>query len=35
MASPGGYLRGMAEKAGAGGLHLGRSFYGRMSAQAA
>ncbi|MBL4758951.1 MAG: replication protein C, partial [Rhizobiales bacterium] len=29
--SPGGYLRGMVEKAQAGELHLDRSFYGRMS----
>ena len=29
--SPGGYLRGMCEKAKAGELHLERSFYGRMS----
>lgn len=29
--SPGGYLRGMVEKARAGELHLDRSFYGRMS----
>jgi len=29
--SPGGYLRGMVEKAVAGELHLDRSFYGRMS----
>lgn len=35
VASPGGYLRGMVEKAGAGGLHLERSFYGRFSGQAA
>jgi len=35
VASPGGYLRGMIEKAGAGELHLERSFYGRLSAQAA
>ncbi len=35
VASPGGYLRGMVEKAGAGELHLERSFYGRLSAQAA
>ncbi|GFE67259.1 plasmid replication protein RepC [Litoreibacter roseus] len=33
--SPGGYLRGMVEKAGAGELHLERSFYGRLSGQAA
>ncbi|WP_264187701.1 plasmid replication protein RepC [Salipiger thiooxidans] len=35
VASPGGYLRGMIEKAGAGELHLERSFYGRLSGQAA
>lgn len=35
VASPGGYLRGMIEKAGAGELHLERSFFGRLSAQAA
>ena len=35
VASPGGYLRGMIEKAGAGELHLERSFYGRLSEQAA
>lgn len=35
VASPGGYLRGMVERAGAGGLHLERSFYGRPSGQAA
>lgn len=29
--SPGGYLRGMIEKAQAGELHLDRSFYGRMN----
>ena len=33
VASPGGYLRGMIEKAGAGELHLERSFYGRLSGQ--
>ncbi len=33
VASPGGYLRGMVEKAGAGELHLERSFYGRLSGQ--
>ncbi len=33
--SPGGYLRGMVEKARAGDLHLERSFYGRLSGQAA
>ncbi len=31
----GGYLRGMVEKAGAGELHLERSFYGRLSGMAA
>ena len=35
VASPGGYLRGMVEKAGTGELHLERSFYGRLSGQAA
>lgn len=35
VASPGGYLRGMVEKAGAGELHLERSFYGRLSGQVA
>jgi replication initiation protein RepC len=35
VASPGGYLRGMVEKAGAGELHLERSFYGRLNGQAA
>ncbi|MGH1332007.1 MAG: plasmid replication protein RepC [Paracoccaceae bacterium] len=35
VASPGGYLRGMVEKAGAGELHLERSFYGRLREQAA
>ena len=35
VASPGGYLCGMVEKAGAGELHLERSFYGRLSGQAA
>jgi replication initiation protein RepC len=30
VASPGGYLRGMVEKSGAGELHLDRSFYGRL-----
>lgn len=34
VASPGGYLRGIVEKAGAGELHLERSFYGRLSSQA-
>ncbi len=33
VASPGGYLRGMVEKAGAGELHLDRSFYGRLNEQ--
>ena len=33
VASPGGYLRGMVEKAGAGELHLERSIYGRLSGQ--
>ena len=31
VTSPGGYLRGMVEKAGAGELHLDRSFYGRLN----
>ena len=35
VTSPGGYLRGMVEKAGAGELHLERSFYGRLTGQAA
>ena len=35
VSSPGGYLRGMVEKAGAGELHLERSFYGRLSGQVA
>lgn len=35
VASPGGYLRGMVEKAGAGELHIERSLYGRLSARAA
>ncbi len=35
LASPGGYLRGMVEKAEAGELHLERSFYGRLSGKAA
>lgn len=35
VASPGGYLRGMADKAGTGELHLERSFYGRLSGRAA
>ena len=34
-ASPAGYLRGIVQKAGAGELHLERSFYGRLSGQAA
>ena len=34
VVSPGGYLRGMVEKAGAGELHLERSFYGRLNGQA-
>ena len=34
VTSAGGYLRGMTEKAGAGELHLERSFYGRLSGQA-
>lgn len=34
VASPGGYLRGMVQKAQAGELHLDRSFYGRMSERA-
>lgn len=33
--SPGGYLRGMIGKAQTGELHLGRSFYGRLSEQSA
>ena len=33
--SPGGYLRGMLEKAQKGELHLDRSFYGRLSEQGA
>jgi len=33
--SPGGYLRGIVEKAQAGDLHLERSFYGRLNGQAA
>lgn len=32
VSSPGGYLRGMVEKAQVGELHLDRSFYGRMGA---
>lgn len=35
VTSPGGYLRGMVDKAGAGDLHLERSFYGRLSGKAA
>ncbi|WP_254685026.1 plasmid replication protein RepC [Tateyamaria omphalii] len=35
VSSAGGYLRGMTQKAGAGELHLERSFYGRLSEQAA
>lgn len=35
VVSPGGYLRGIVQKAGAGELHLERSFYGRLSGQAA
>ncbi|AKS47825.1 replication initiation protein RepC [Octadecabacter temperatus] len=35
VASPGGYLRGMVEKAGAGELNLERSFYGRLNGLAA
>jgi replication initiation protein RepC len=35
VASPGGYLRGIVQKAGAGELHLERSFYGRLRGQAA
>ncbi len=31
VSSPGGYLRGMVQKAQAGELHLDRSFYGRLS----
>jgi replication initiation protein RepC len=31
VASPGGYLRGMVDKAGAGELYLERSFFGRLS----
>jgi len=34
VSSPGGYLRGMVQKAQAGELHLDRSFYGRMSERA-
>lgn len=35
VTSPGGYLRGMVEKAQVGELHLDRSFYGRMGATGA
>lgn len=35
VSSPGGYLRGMVVKVGAGELHLERSLYGRLSGQAA
>lgn len=35
VSSPNGYLRGIVKKAGAGALHLDRSFYGRLNAQAA
>lgn len=35
ISSPDGYMRGMLEKAGAGELHLERSFYGRLRRQAA
>ena len=35
VSSPGGYLRGIVEKAKAGDLHLARSFYGRMSERGA
>jgi len=35
VASQGGYLRGMVEKAGAGELHLERSFFGRLTGVAA
>ena len=35
VASPGGYLRGMVQKAGAGELYLERSFFGRLSGLAA
>ena len=31
VTSPGGYLRGLIEKAQIGELHLDRSFYGRLS----
>ncbi len=33
--SPGGYLRGLVERAQVGELHLDRSFYGRLGGQAA
>jgi replication initiation protein RepC len=35
VASPGGYLRGIVQKAGAGELHLERSFFGRLKGLAA
>jgi len=35
VSTPGGYLRGMIRKAGAGELHLERSFHGRLAAQVA
>ncbi|WP_209599728.1 plasmid replication protein RepC [Ruegeria sp. HKCCSA071] len=35
VASPGGYLRGIVQKAGTGELRLERSFYGRLNGQAA
>ncbi|MFY0666080.1 MAG: hypothetical protein JXQ97_15760 [Natronospirillum sp.] len=35
VSSPGGYLRGMVARAGAGELHLERSLYGRLGPQAA
>lgn len=31
VSSPGGYLRGIVEKAKSGDLHLARSFYGRLN----
>jgi replication initiation protein RepC len=34
VSSPGGYLRGMVQKAQDGQLHLDRSFYGRLSERA-
>ena len=34
VSSPGGYLRGMVQKAQTGELHLDRSFYGRLSERA-